>query len=31
MGLLDFASDLGKKLFGGDDDLAEKTRIPPMA
>jgi len=26
MGLLDFASNLGKKLFGGDDDPAEKIQ-----
>ncbi len=26
MGLFDFAADLGKKLFGGDDDPAEKIK-----
>ena len=26
MGLLDFARDMGKKLFGGDDDPAEKIQ-----
>ena len=26
MGLFDFAKDLGKKLFGGDDDPAEKIK-----
>ena len=26
MGLFDFAKDLGKKIFGGDDDPAEKIK-----